>query len=392
MKKKILMLLLVGCLALTACGDDKESTSDENASEETETEETAEEPGAESDESEEDTTPVTDKTIEEEGIEYFMALGEYKGLELTKMLYEVTDEDVENEIQYNLAYAPLEVTDPEATVAVGDVVNISYEGKVDGEVFDGGSSDSYDLTIGSGTFIDDFEDQLVGLKVGETGEVNVTFPDDYSAEEMQGKDAVFTVTINSISQILEQPTEEWLTANTSYTTVDEYREGVRAYLEETNTQTSESNLMDDAWTAVFSTARFNEYPQDVLDECLEQQQLSYEAYAEMYGMEYDAFMEATGITEDDLLAAAKNSVQNVLTIEYICSKENMGEDSETYQNKLSELLTESGFEDVDAALEAGVSEWNIDFVTKYNCVMDFILDNAVITEETVTADETTAEE
>lgn len=387
MKKKILMMLLMGCLALTACGKDKEEASDKNASGETDTEESAEEPGAETEEEEEDTTPITDKTIEAEGIEYFMALGEYKGLKLTKMLYEVTDTDVENEIQANLAYAPFETTDPEATVAMGDMVNIAFEGKVDGELFGGGSSDSYDLTIGSGRFIDDFEDQLVGLKVGETSEVNVTFPEDYQEEEMQGKDAVFTVTINSIRQVLEEPTEEWLTANTSYTTVDEYREGVRTYLEEMNTQTSESNLWDDAWTAVFSTARFNEYPQDVLDECLEQQKLSCESYAAKYGMDYDTFIETSGFTEDDLLADAKDAVRNVLIIEYICSKEDMGEDSEAYQNKLSELLTESGFEDVDAAIEAGVSEWNIDFVTKYNCVMDFILDHAVVTEETVTAEE-----
>lgn len=377
MKKRIwMMLLAAGCLALTACGEDKK-VSDETVSEESDTEETAEE---------KDTTPVTDKTIEAEGIEYFMALGEYKGISLTKTLYEVTDTDVENEILYELAYAPLEVTDPEATVAVGDVVNIAFEGSIDGELFEGGSSDSYDLTIGSGSFIDDFEDQLVGLKTGETEEVNATFPDDYWSEDLQGKEAVFVVTINSISRILEEPTAEWLAANTSYTTVDEYREGVKYYLEQSNATTSENNLWDDAWTAVFSTARFNEYPQDVLDECLEQQKLSYESYAAMYGMTYDDFMEATGITEDDLLEASKNTVQQALTIEYICSKEGITEDSDTYQEKLSELLENSGYADVDTAIEDGVPEWNIRFVTKYHCVINFILDNAVITEETVTTE------
>ncbi len=372
MKKKILMMFFIGCLALTACGEDKEAVSD-NTVEEIETESEAE-----------DSTPITDKTIEEKGIEYFVTLNDYKGIELTKKLYDVTDKDVEEEIQYELAYVPLEITDPEATVTMGDVVNISYEGKIGGEVFDGGSTDSYDLIIGSETFIDDFEDQLVGLKAGETGEVNVTFPDDYNAEELQGKDVVFTVTINSISRFLEEPTEEWLIANTSYTTVDEYREEIRSNLEQSNESTSLYTLWDDAWTAVFSTAKFNEYPQDVLDECLEQQRISYESGAEMYGMEYDAFLETLGVTEDDLLAEAKNMVQTVLILEYICTMEGISEDSETYQTILSKLLAESGYENEDTALEDGVSEWSMDFMTRYMCVIEFVVDNAVVTEEKVT--------
>ena len=389
MKKKLFMLLLAGCMVLGACGKKEETSSDaastEQKAEETGTEE--EGPGSESEE-EEDTTPISDKTIEEEGIDYFMALGEYKGIKLTKLLYEVTENDIDNQIQTELSITPLELTDPEATVALGDVVNIKFEGKVDGEVFDGGSADSYDLTIGSGSFIDDFEDQLIGWKTGETGEVNVTFPEDYQNNtELQGKDAVFTVTINKIGRILDEPTEEWLTANTAYKTVDEYRAGVQSQIEENNAATSENMLWDDAWTAVADTARFNEYPQDLMDECMGQQRASYESYAAMYGMEYDDFMEAMGITEDDLTAAAKNMVRNALIMEYICIKEAMTEDSETYQEQLKELLSESSYESKEDALADGIPEWNIDFVTKYNCVMNFIIDHAELTEETVTAEE-----
>lgn len=124
-----------------------------------------------------------------------------------------------------------------------------------------------------------------------------------------------------------------------------------------------------------------------MDECMGQQRASYESYAAMYGMEYDDFMEAMGITEDDLTAAAKNMVRNALILEYICTKEEMTEDSETYQEQLKELLSEASYESKEDALADGVPEWNMDFVTKYNCVMNFIIDHAELTEETVTAEE-----
>ena len=121
-----------------------------------------------------------------------------------------------------------------------------------------------------------------------------------------------------------------------------------------------------------------------MEDCQADQKESYEYYAEMNGMEYDEFMESMGISEDDLLQEAKSNVQIVMIVEYIADKEEIDADSDVYQDKLSELLTESGYADEEAALEDGISEWNMDFVTKYNCVMDLIIDNAEITEEVVT--------
>lgn len=354
MKKRILMLMLVGCMAFAACGEkEEETTSEDTVSEES--------PGSEEEE-EEDTTPVSEKTAEEKGIDYFMSLGEYKGLELTKNVYDVTDADVDSFVANALGSYPVDGT----AVEMEDTVNITYEGKIDGETFDGGSSDSYDLTIGSGTFIDDFEDQLVGMTVGETGEVEVTFPDDYSSEDLQGKDAVFTVTINSISHYLDEPTDEWVAENTDYETVDEYRTWVLSYLEDYYADLAESELFESAWNLVYETATFKEYAKDIMEDCQADQKESYEYYAEMNGMEYDEFMESMGISEDDLLQEAKSNVQIVMIVEYIADKEEIDADSDVYQDKLSELLTESGYADEEAALEDGISEWNMDFVTKYN--------------------------
>lgn len=380
MKKKIIAFILLGCLAFSACGKEAD-TQDVQAEADGTTEETDGTDGTE--ETETDNTPITEDTVADKGIDAFMTLGDYKGIALTKTVYTVTDEDVEEQILDDLDAYPMEIDDPEATVALNDTINLDYSGSIDGEVFDGGTAEGQQLKIGSGQFIDGFEDQMIGMKVGESGEVHVTFPEDYQSTDLAGKDAVFAVTVNSIvSRPLDAPTDEWVQENFDLDTVDAYRADVESRLEEENEITTENNMMDQAWETVFSTASFIQYPQDMLDECFEQQKLSYENYAVAYGMTYDDFMAATGITEDDLMEAAKNSLQNMLTLEYICIKEEMNEDSDAYQEQMQTILEANGFEDRDAAIEMGVSEWQLDFVVKYNCVMSFIIDNADVTETT----------
>lgn len=372
MKRKILTLLLLGCLTFAACGSEETAEKTDAA-----TEDTAE---AEVEETEEDQTPITEDTVEDKGIDAFLTLGEYKGIALERPVYTVTETDIDNQIEIELTSNPMQLTDPEATVAMGDTVNLDYSGSVDGVVFDGGTAEGYDLVIGSGSFIDDFEEQLVGMKVGESGEVEVTFPEDYRAEDLQGAEAIFAVTINSIERVSEELTEEWLLANTDCTTEAEYREVVKANLAAENEALEEQELMDAAWAIVYPTAVFIQYPQDLLDSCYEQQSLGLESTAYMYGMEKDAYMEAAGITEDDIMEAAKNSLRNILVLNYICEKEGMTSDSQAYLDKQAEILEMNGFTSLDEALLYGITEFNVDFVVNYNLVMDFIVDNAVVTE------------
>lgn len=372
MKKRILTLLLLGCLALSACGKDTE-TKDTQAD--------ADVAADAEDETEKDNTPITDDTVADKGIDAFMSLGDYKGIALTKTVYTVSEDDIENQILEDLDTYPMEMDDPEATVAMNDTINLDYSGSIDGVVFDGGTAENQQLKIGSGQFIDGFEDQMIGMKVGESGEITVTFPEQSHSADLAGKEAVFAVTVNSIvSRPLDAPTDEWVKENFELNTVDEYREDVKVRLEEENELTTKNNMMDEAWQTVFATASFIQYPQDMLDECFEQQKMTYENYAIAYSMTYDDFMEATGIKEEDLLEAAKNSLQNMLTLDYICIKESINEDSEVYQNQMQTILEPNGFESKEAALEMGVSEWQLDFVVKYNCVLNFIVENAVVTE------------
>lgn len=374
MKKRIFTMLLLGCLALSACGKDTD-TADATADN---TETSADE---ETEEVEKDNTPITDDTVADKGIDAFMSLGEYKGISLTKEVYTVTEEDMEAQIVEDLDAYPTDVDDPEATVAMNDTINLDYSGSIDGVVFDGGTAQNQQLKIGSGQFIDGFEDQMIGMKVGESGEITVTFPENYGSTELAGKEAVFAVTVNSIiSRPLDAPTEEWVKENYELDSVEEYRENVKVRLEEENAEISKNNMLDQAWQTIFKTAVFKQYPQDMLDECFEQQKSTYENYAVAYGMTYEEFMEAAEITEDDLMEAAKNSLQNMLTLDYICIKEEIQEDGQLYQDQMQTILEASGFESKEAALEMGVSEWQLDFVVKYNCVLNFVVENAVVTE------------
>lgn len=144
-----------------------------------------------------DGIPVVDEEVDPAEC---VTLGDYKKLTLEKKVEQVTDDDVQTAI---MAETAVTMDDPDATVQKGDTADIAYVGKVDGKEFDGGSSDSYNLVIGSGTFIDGFEDGVIGMKTGETKDLNLKFPDSYQSTDLAGKDVVFTVTVNAFTRPAE---------------------------------------------------------------------------------------------------------------------------------------------------------------------------------------------
>lgn len=207
MKKRAIMIsmLLVMALSVTGCSQ-KTATKDKD----TKTEETAKTDDAEETESDntEDTsedTPTTAELMAGIDVEKCVTLGDYKGVTVEKTIQSVTDEDVQNEIDNALANYPVEV---DQAAKEGDTVNIDYVGKIDGEEFDGGSDQGADLKLGSGKFIDGFEDGLIGARKGETRTLNLTFPEDYT-QDLAGKAVEFTVTVNAVKEPLSEPTDQW---------------------------------------------------------------------------------------------------------------------------------------------------------------------------------------
>ena len=179
----------------------------------------------------EETTLATDNMDLDEYISYYaenVTLGDYKNIEYSYEVAAVSDSDIQSSVDSFLSENATYDEDKESEAKTGDTVNIDFTGKIDGVEFDGGSGTNYDLVLGSGSFIDDFEDQIVGHKAGDTFDVAVTFPDDYGNDDLNGKDAVFTTTLNYI-KLTHTPelTDELVAENTDFSNVADYKQDLK---------------------------------------------------------------------------------------------------------------------------------------------------------------------
>ena len=259
---------------------------------------------AQNNETKEETQAITQEVTEETGKNvYFreinagdyVTLGEYKGLEVTNTQQPISEEDVDIYIQYMLSMysGELEEVTDRDVVENGDVANIDYEGKKDGVAFDGGTAQGYDLTIGSGSFIDGFEEGLVGVKKGETVDLELTFPENYHAEELAGAKVVFTVTVNGIYKKAElEFNDEFVTSLgiENVSTTDEYRVYLKAMLEENEKQYALQDMETEILTKVTENATVNGRPQEMVDK-FNQVTINNMSYnAQMYGMDLESFV------------------------------------------------------------------------------------------------------
>ena len=275
----------------------------------------------------------------------YCTIEEYKGLKFAEADIKASDDEVQNEIDQLLANAQetKEITEDRA-VKEGDVVNIDYTGYVDGETFDGGSASGSDLQIGSGRFIDGFEDGLIGHKKGEEVSLNLTFPENYS-EELAGKDVVFEVKINKIQEYTTpEYTDEFVAANTSYDTKADYEQYVRDGIRENNlTSALADKLMANAAFA-------DEYPESL-----------NEYYRQTYVNYYNSVLQsAYGITLDEYLDTVQEDLETFLT-------EEVGADIEQAIQEdliLSAVAEQEGIraegDDYDAFLQEQADQYSMD--------------------------------
>lgn len=207
---------------------------------------------------------LDDKPLYDYDLSEFVKLGQYKGVEVTKHAAAVTDEEVESQLSYVLYSQSTSEKIMEGTLKSGDTANIDYIGRINGEPFDGGSDQNYNLTLGSGIFIPGFEDQLVGRKVGETVIVNVTFPGDYNNPGLAGVAAEFEVKINHIMiQITPELSDEFIQTytNNEYKTIDEYKEYLRNMILSYKESELKNQEMSDVWTVVKNNCQIIKYPE-----------------------------------------------------------------------------------------------------------------------------------
>lgn len=381
MKKRAIMIsmLLVMALSVTGCSQ-KTATKDKD----TKTEETAKTDDAEETESDntEDTsedTPTTAELMAGIDVEKCVTLGDYKGVTVEKTIQSVTDEDVQNEIDNALANYPVEV---DQAAKEGDTVNIDYVGKIDGEEFDGGSDQGADLKLGSGKFVDGFEDGLIGARKGETRTLNLTFPEDYT-QDLAGKAVEFTVTVNAVKEPLSEPTDQWVADNIEgYDNIADYKAGIRSEQEESNEQTAENQVRYAAWTQVIDNCTINEYPETLVEVGKKLYEQQVETYAKYAGMELDAYIESSGLTQEEYQSNmeeyGKNVAAQALVCQAICDKEGFAIGDDDYQKALQDMLTEYGCTEDELIQTYGQD--NVEQSIMLNRVSNLILENANVTE------------
>lgn len=251
----------------------------------------------------------------------YIELGQYKGLEIVKSAYEVTEEDVQDELDaLASAYATSEKF-TEGAVKMGDIANIDYEGKKDGVAFEGGTSQGYDLEIGSGQFIPGFEDGLVGVNVGETVDIPLTFPENYGHTELAGADVIFTVTVNYITRKnLPEVNDDFIKeiSEGEYEDLAAYRAALEEQMKSEYTEFYELQYYEDLLNKAIDNAKvIKDFPGEYLQSKTEKMLLNAQQYAISYNITLEEFLDQyMGLTKAEFNAQA---------IEYaeIAAKESM---------------------------------------------------------------------
>jgi trigger factor len=272
-------------------------------------------------------------------------LGEYKGLEVEKTETEVTDEDVQNELTRLQEQQAELVVKEEGAVENGDTVNIDFEGFVDGEPFEGGKAENYSLEIGSGSFIPGFEEQLVGEKAGTEKDVNVTFPEEYHAEDLAGKPAVFKVKIHDIKakQLPELNDDFAKEAEGEAETLDALKTDIRKKLEESKKQEAENKTRETVIEKASDNAEID-IPESMVNTELDRMIQEFGQRLQMQGMNLDLYYQFSGTSEEALREQMKEDankrVRTNLVLEAIVDAENIEvteEEIDAEFNKMAEM-------------------------------------------------------
>lgn len=322
-------------------------------------------------------------TLTEETLEFTMALIEqptvkvkkYKGLKVTKEEVKVTDEEVEHEISHLLERFSELVAKEDGEVEVGNVAVIDYEGSVDGVAFDGGKSENYPLEIGSGMFIPGFEEQLVGMKKCEERDITVTFPEEYHADELAGKEAVFKVKVNEIKVRQNRELDEDFFEDLGMEGVnseDTLKEEIKKSIASHKEYHAEEKYINDLIEAVCKETEVD-IPEEMVFDTVEKMYEDMSYRLSMQGISMDMYLQISNKTEEDIKnemePEAFSRVLARLTLEEIKKLENIEVTEEEVDNKLKELADNHGMKEEEIIKQIGSRE-----MLKYDLEMNKVLD------------------
>lgn len=277
-----------------------------------------------------------------------VTLGEYKGIEVERAKPEVTDADVDAELKKVQDQNSRLVSVEDRAVENGDQTLIDFDGYVDGAAFEGGKAEDYPLTIGSHSFIDTFEEQLVGKQIGEEVEVHVTFPEEYHAKELAGKPALFKVTVKEIkAKELPELDDEFAEEVSEFSTLEEYKADIRAKLADTKqkqaTTENENNVVD----KVVANASMD-IPEPMIQQQVRNMIEEQARRMQSQGLSFDQYLQFTGTTieqmEDQMRPFAEKRIRNRLVLEEVARQENIQITDEAVEEELKKMAESYGME------------------------------------------------
>ena len=316
----------------------------------------------------------------------YITVGEYKGLEVDGYKIKVSEAEIQEKVEAALKENQQnKKLGKDKKLKKGDTANIDYTGKVDGKEFDGGASQGFDLELGSGQFIEGFEDGLIGHKVGEEVEVKVHFPDDYKGEKVAGKDAVFTVKINSATRPkVPEYNDEFVKKYTKFKTKEEYEESIREDIYKEKEKQAKTEQKNSLWSDVLESAEMKKYPEEELAAYQEVFSAQIDTMAQQYGMSRKDLLNQMYGTNDEkqvksiIEDSTKTLIKQEMLTEYIADKEDLEYTKDEMQAKLDEIEKQGYDEETVKSYTGRSLEQYAHITLLYEKVQDFILDNAKV--------------
>ena len=379
MKKNFWMtgVLALSVVLLAGCGADEKQQETETATQETQV------------------TYPDEAYLENLNVDDFVELDrdQYQGMTISLAAASVSDEQIDEEIQAALSNNPKRTEITDRAAQEGDLTDISYVGKKDGVAFDGGTADHYELELGSGTFIDGFEDGVIGMKKGEEKDLNLTFPEDYNDAELAGQDVVFTVTLNTIYELSEPELDDAFVSGLgieNVETVEQYRQ----YLYDRDMESAQQQYENDLENAVLDAAYQNAvFKKDATEmearyrDRLVNTNYSYATtLAAMYGVDLETYLgmtweEYVAANEDDIAKSANLATKQILMLQKIAQNEGLTVTEEEIEEGLIKDAEEYGYESVEdykEALGEELQTYGEYLLTEK--VIDYLVENANVTD------------
>ena len=320
-------------------------------------------------------------------LDEYIKLGDYDGITVALTTSsEITEKDVADYVANVLAQNTFTVN-VDRPAQNGDVLIIDYAGSIDGELFEGGLAQDREITLGAGGFIPGFEDGIVGMRAGETKTVTATFPQDYGVDELNGKAAQFEITVSSVAEKRDpEYTDEFVKQVLDFDSIEAYEEYVRGVLADQRAQTIDSEKQSAVLTRISGGATVLKYPEGLAESYAAQQIASARSYADMYGVDYDTFVQqGIGMTaaayEQSVLEDAREYVKETMVLFAVAKAENLMPTEEERVMELYTFLSYYGYEELGAMCEDyGLSEAYvhnlIDTSLTTNAALDFVVEHA----------------